>query len=357
MINFSDYILNISNLKYNLKAIKGKVGLGVKVCAMVKADAYGHGIKDVCKALKGVDFFGVASVYEAMQIRKFDKYTNVLVVGASNLEYVNWCAINNVSIAISSIVELECIYERLVCSQLKVHIKVNTGLNRIGVSTIREYKQILRFIKLHSNILLEGVFTHFATKMDDLQFLLKQHSVFLKYVDLIDRDKVIVHCSNSFASIMFPCFSFDMVRCGFNLYGWQLDYGVEFKPVLNIESKIVFIQNVKKGSTIGYDRTYFAGRNMRVAIVPIGYADGLDRGLSNNFSLIVNNQKAKIVGNICMDVCMLDVTDVKCEVGDKVIVLGDYDGIRPSDYALAISSSPYEVLLKFKYNRMNRIIN
>ena len=136
MESFSNYIVNISNLKHNLNLIKSKVKSHVKICAMVKADAYGHGLKDVCKALLGVDFFGVASVSEAKQIRKFDKFTNVLVVGTVNLKQLLWCALNNVSVEVSTLNELVNYVKILDGQSLKVHIKVNTGLNRIGVSTI-----------------------------------------------------------------------------------------------------------------------------------------------------------------------------------------------------------------------------
>lgn len=354
MVNFSDYIVNISNLKHNLKLVKDKVGVKTKVCAMVKADAYGHGLKDICEGLKGVDFFGVASVYEAMLIRKFDKFTNILIVGTLNKEYVSWCAINNVSVEVSSFNELQNIVSILDGLKLKIHIKVNTGLNRIGVRTIKEFKKILRLFALNSNLILEGVFTHFATKFDDIPFVFKQHKSFMNFVRFVDNSSVIVHCSNSFVSVMFPCFSYGMVRCGFNLYGWQANCGLPFRPVLSILSKIAFIQKVKKGETVGYDRTFVANKNMKIAVVPLGYADGLDRRLSNNFCLVVCGHKARIVGNICMDVCLLDVTDIECEIGSQVLILGE--NLTPQDYATVLGTSPYEILLKFRYNRMNKIL-
>ncbi len=358
MESFSNYIVNISNLKHNLKLIKNKLKPNVKVCAMVKADAYGHGLKDVCKALSGADFFGVASVGEAKLIRKFDAYTNVLVVGTIDLKQLLWCALHDVSVEVSSVEELNNYIKILDGNCLKVHIKVNTGLNRIGVTTLKEFKQMLKIIKQNSNVVLEGIFTHFATKFNDVQFLIKQHNLFLKFVEYVDTQKVIVHCCNSFASIMFPCFGCGMVRCGFNLYGWQNDCGLPFKPVLNIKSKLVFVHNVKKGESVGYDRTFVTNKNSKIGVVPVGYADGLDRRLSNNFSLLVNGEFVKIVGNICMDVCLLDLTGVDCKVGDEVVLIGESCGnkLTPQTYADVLGTSPYEILLKFRYSRMNRVL-
>ena len=140
MENFSNYIVNISNLKHNFKLIKSKLKPNVKICAMVKADAYGHGLKDVCKALNSVDFFGVASVYEANKIRKFDAYTSILVVGTANLKQLLWCSLNNVSVEVSSVTELNNYIKFLDGQSLKVHIKVNTGLNGKPQSFCQPYK-------------------------------------------------------------------------------------------------------------------------------------------------------------------------------------------------------------------------
>lgn len=358
MENFNNYIVNLSNLKNNFNEIKQCVGANVKVCAMVKADAYGHGLKDVCNVLVGADFFGVASVFEAKKIRKFNKFTNILVVGVSNWEHIIWCGCANVSVTVSSVSELNKIISILNGAKIKVHIKINTGLNRIGVNTISEFKQILRIIKDNNNIMLEGVFTHFATKLNDVEFMLKQYETFCSFTKFVDNQDVIIHCCNSFATLWFNKFHNGMVRCGFNLYGWQLASPLNLKPVLNITSKIVFIHKIKKGESVGYDRDFIADKNMVVAVLPIGYADGLDRRLSNNFSVLVNGEWAKIIGNICMDVCMVDITAINAAVGDDVVLLGNSGKLEltPHNYASVLGTSPYEILLKFKYDRMNRIL-
>lgn len=358
MESFNNYIINVSNLRQNYLTIKSHLNNGVKLCCMVKADAYGHGLKDVCKNLKGADFFGVASVYEARQIRQFDKFTPVLIVGVYNHDYTLWCSQNNVSVAVTSLAELNQIISILDGSPLKIHIKINSGLNRIGINTVKEFKSMLSLIKHNSNIILEGIFTHFATKSNDIQFILKQHNQFLKYVNLIDQNKVIVHCCNSYATLLFPCFQHSMVRCGYNLYGWQRDFNIPFLPVLNITSCIVSVHKIKKGESVGYDRTFIADRNMTIGVVPIGYADGFDRRLSNNFYVLSRGKKIKVIGNICMDVFMVDLTHTDVKIGDEVVLIGESGdlSITPMDYATALNTSPYEILLKFDYTRFNRVI-
>ncbi len=359
MENFNNYILDSNILKNNFNQIKNLVGTNVKVCAMVKADAYGHGLKDVCKALKNADFFGVASALEAKHIRKFNKTTPILIVGVVNPECVLWCSENNVSVTVTSLEELKLFSYIVGYNKLKVHLKVNTGLNRIGFNNVNNFKKALKFIKYNFNIVLEGVFTHFATKLNDMEFIVCQHNRFLQFIKYVKDNRVIIHCCNSFATLMLKNYHHGMVRCGFNLYGWQMDYKMQLKPVLSIISKVVFVHNIKAGETVGYDRTFTATKNLKIAVLPIGYADGFDRRLSNKLEVLINGKKAKVVGNICMDVCMVDVTKIKnvC-VGDEVTLLGRNGGyeLTPYHYANILGTSPYEILLKFRHDRMNKIV-
>ena len=358
MESFNKYVVNLSHLKFNYKQIKNCVGKNVKVCAMVKANAYGHGLKDVCKALSGADFFGVANVIEAKQIRKFNKTTPILIVGVVNVLALDWCSENNVSVIASSVIELGNFVYILYGKKIKIHIKVNTGFNRIGVKSIKEFKQMLKLFKTNKNLILEGVFTHFATKQNNIEFLLDQHSKFNDFVKCVKCKNVIIHAANSFATLMFSSCHHNMVRCGFNLYGWQTDALKSFKPVLSISSKLVFINKIKAGEAVGYDCTFVAPKNMVVGVVPIGYADGFDRRLSNNFKVLINGQFAPVIGNVCMDVFMVDLTDLKCAVGDEVVLLGKSGKLelKPADYAKALNTSAYEILLKFKYDRMKKVL-
>ncbi len=358
MFSKNNYVVNVSNLISNVKSIHRATGNKVKICAIVKADAYGMGMRAVTEAIKNrVDFFGVASVCEAVKLREYNKVSPVLILGEVNLDAINWCAKNNVSVTVSSLNELRYIEANLHDQLLRVHLKVNSGLNRIGFSSVLQFNKAVAMVRKSTVMTLEGVFTHFATKQNDVEFMQKQHDLFEKFIQNLPSD-VIVHCCNSFATMNDKRYFHGMVRPGFALYGeHKCDYPL--KRVLNINSQVIFVHKVKSGNTVGYDRTYKAKGDRTIAVIPIGYADGLDRRLSNNFSLIVEGKLAPIVGNICMDVALLDVTDIpNVYVGSKVTLLGS-DGectLTPHDYAQALNTSPYEVLLKFNHKRMNYVV-
>ncbi len=360
MLNYSNFNLNLSNLRNNINIIKNHTGKNVLFCAMVKANAYAHGLKNICQALKGqADFFGVATLGEAKAIRKFNKSTPVLIVSLINLKNVNWCAKNNVSITVNSVEEIEFINKTLTVKNLKLHFKINTGLNRIGFVNGNKFLKAYHLALKNPRIICEGIFTHFATKSADENFIKMQYNKFETFLNLIDYSKLIVHCCNSYAAMKFPEFHHNMVRCGFAIYGWS-NYGeFNFKPVLTIKSKIIAIHNIKQGETVGYDRRFVADRKMKVGVVAIGYADGFDRRNSNLAQVIVNNSRAKVLGNICMDVCMVDLTRCKnVNKNDDVLILGGDRGsknnfISTNYYAKLLQTSEYEILLKFNYNRMN----
>ena len=359
MENYINYIVNAKSLKYNAKLIRQRIGSNCKLCAMVKANAYGHGIEVVCRVLKSsVDFFGTATVQEAEQIRNIVD-TPVLLVAKIYPKNVNWCAKNNISVTVDSLQELQEFEKLLKKNQvLKVHLKINTGLNRIGFNNIEDFLEAYSYVTTESTKLqLEGVYTHYATKGNDVAFIMQQYSRFLKYINKIDTTNIIVHCCNSYATDHYDFMHHDMVRCGFNLYGYSTKPG--YKPVAKIASKIISMHNVPKGQTIGYDRSYKAQEDMIVGVVAMGYADGLDRRNSNKSQVIINGQLADVVGNICMDVCMVDLTHVKgVKLWDEVVILGN-DGkkeISPQYYADILDTSAYEVLLKFNQRRSNIVV-
>lgn len=356
-MGFNKFVLDKDALTFNVSKIKSMIGKDVKLCGVVKAEAYGHGgvivaneIKDKC------DFFAVACLKEAMELRDRGIDNNIIILGIIPISDVKYCIFNNISITLSSLTQLYGIINKLKelnlneQDYLKIHIKINTGLNRIGFNKISDFLKAIDLIDENKNIKIEGMFTHFATKSNDVDFIKTQYDEFQKYINLVKGRCIIIHNNNSYATLNLPQYYNSMVRCGYLLYGWQEG----FKPVLSIHSEIVNITKVDNG-TVGYDRTFIAN-GRKIAVVPIGYADGLDRRLSNNFKLLVDGQFANVVGNICMDVCMLDVTDIKdVKVGSKVTILGR-DGkneITVFDYANALGTSPYEILLKFRSARMD----
>ena len=358
-MSFNKYIIDCGALRYNATKIKDEIGEDVKLCGVIKADAYGHGSVTIANKIKDVcDFFAVACIKEAIELRDRNILNSIIVLGIVPLSDIKYCVFNNISINISSITQLNSVIKKLKelnlpnDVKLKIHLKINSGLNRLGFSKINDFKKALKIIDENDEILLEGIFTHFATKDNDEKFIDEQYKTFKKYVNLVKDRCIIIHNCNSFATMHKKEYRNSMVRCGFDLYGWEKG----FKPVLSITSEIIQI-NYVEDATVGYDRTYHA-HNQKIAVIPIGYADGFDRRLSNNFKVLVNGEFANVVGNICMDLCMIDVTNIKkVDIGTKVTILG-IDGsnkISIYDYAKVLNTSPYEILLKFKNTRMDII--
>lgn len=337
MNKYNYYQVGTANLKINCDYIRSKVGDKL-ICAMVKANAYGVGVPYVVTALKGkVDYYGVSCVGEAKEVRRYDKDTPILVVGKTHPSELKWCSTHNVRVSISNQKEwVECVKKGY---PIKVHIKVNTGLNRYGISSISALKAMLD--DKQTVVTIEGIFTHFATKSADEAYITTQFETFQCFVAMMPKG-TIAHCANSYTTLHLPEYQLDMVRVGYALYN-------EVQPVVSIKSKIIEIQTLEKGDTLGYDRTHKAKGVERIGVVPIGYADGLDRRLSNKFALWTGGHRADIVGNICMDVCFIRL-DEHDKLGQEVEILGPH--LHYNDYACVLGTSNYDVMLKWKYRRM-----
>lgn len=354
---YNDYIVNIDVLKQNALNIKNRIGLNKKFCAVVKANAYGVGLYTVCKALYGIaDFFACACLKEAMSIRVFDKSTKILILSPIDAKQLELIVNNNISISVGTLEQLTEI-NSVVSRKVNIHLQINTGLNRFGFRNITDFTKALKIISKNDNLNLEGVYSHFATKQNDIEFMNRQYLRFLQFKKYISDKNIIFHLANSYGTIKSDKYHFDMVRNGFLLYGFTSN-DINNKPVINIHSKVINILNAKKGDTIGYDRTYKVTKNTQIAVIPVGYADGLSRKLSNNFKVIINNKKYPIVGMICMDVFMVDIGKDNVKIGDKVILLGKSknEKISLTDYSNNLNTSPYEILCNFNYKRMNYII-
>ena len=357
MKSFSNYIVDIKNLKNNISKFKRLLKDDVKLCAVVKADSYGVGVNTVCDAVADyVDYFAVSNVIEAKQIREINIKTNILILGAVPLEEIEYCCDNNIDISVFSIDYLKAIASIINNKQLRIHLKINTGLNRYGIKRKNDLKKALDIMANYSNIKLIGVFTHFATKGNDLEFIKIQKSIFDDFCQLLPNG-IIKHCANSFASLYSSAFQMNMIRVGANMYGDIREEKISLKNVVSIKSQIVAINTVKKGQSVGYDRTYLAHNNCKIAVVPLGYADGIPRKASNKMYVLVGGKKAKIVGYVCMDAFMIDITNINAFVGTEVVILGksENEEIRLSDWAKVLGTSSYEILLNFRYKRMNYI--
>lgn len=323
-----------SNLLNNLKVIKSKTT--AKICAVVKANAYGHGIKNICTLLKDkVDFFGVANLEEALEIRSFDLNTKILILG--NCTNFTLASNHNISVSIFSLKQLNNLLNNLKKDcKINVHLKIDTGLNRLGFSTIPEFKTALKTIeKEKDKINIEGIFTHFATLRNDIKFFRKQQEKFEKYLEHLKNDKnVIKHGGGSLTSMFSN--NYDMLRFGIYLYGYGFK---KLKPVLTVESKIIFVKKVKKNQNVGYSKSYITKKDCTVAVLPLGYHDGVPRNFINHFFHYKNHQ-LKVL-NVCMDMTIIELPE---NLNENITVTVFNNA---TNWAKFLETNRHDILVKF----------
>ncbi len=329
---FSKIILNKQNLLENVQYLKERAG--AELCVMVKANAYGHGAREITEMLGDkVQYLGVSNEYEAFDLREM---TDRKIIVFGRCEDYNTCTQQDIEFALFSLKHAKEIIAKTKDLKKKplMHLCINSGMNRYGIREIKEFKKVISLLHKKS-IPLAGIYTHFSSLTTDEEYTKKQYQIFQEYSSLIPKDwQTIQHLGGG--KSIFGEFSADMFRVGFEVYG----YGDEMlNPILSVHSKIVDIQSVKKGEHIGYLCGYTAKDDMKVATIPLGYGDGLPRKLSNKMFVKVNGQQAKSVGNICMDAFMIDISQIKCNVGDEVVIFENASSLSP-----LIESTEYEVL-------------
>lgn len=333
-MSYSKFIFNSEKLLENLKALPTK-----NVCAVVKANAYGAGVEKVCKTLNSkVRFFAVATLSEALKIRSFDKATPILILGMC--ENFALAAKHDISVTVENMGQLEYLIKSNF-DQIKIHLKINTGMNRYGIKNKKILKKIIKLLKNNKKIIFEGIFTHFYFLKNEFKTK-QQLAVFKEYLLIVQKSfSPIVHIGGGGVceKLEFDDYKNFMVRVGLNLY----------KNVVSVESKVVKVFVLKRGQNLGYDGGFVANKKVVVAVVPLGYADGINRKLGNNAYVSVNGCLCKIIGNVCMDVFFIDVSDVNCVVGDVVKVFED-----AGYWANICDTVPYEILTSLNYSRMKK---
>lgn len=356
MKSFNNYIINTKNIIYNLMQYKSVNK--TKICAVVKADGYGLGVKNFVKQIEQqIDYFAVACFSEAIKLRQITNLP-ILILNFVPHQNLKKCAENNISITVYNIDHLKLIKKYILQGTIKIHLAINTGMNRIGFNNINQFKKSLFYCSNIKNIKIEGIYTHLYNSADkvctDKQFCIFNH--FLDIFKNFNFNNIIIHTSASDASVLYKDKCFNMVRLGILMYGYS-STNLHLKPALQISSKVINICKVKKGHSVGYGKVFIANKDMIIATVPIGYADGLLRSYAKKGSVLINNCFCKIVGNICMDMFMCDVTNVKTKIGDKVIILGDdkNNSISAQDIAVDCDTICYEILTNIKRNRFNVI--
>ena len=347
--------ISLNAIEHNYNVIRNKVADDTKVCCVIKADGYGHGAVELSQVYEklGADYFAVSNIDEGIEIRKSGSKLPIVILGYTPVSEAENLAEYDISQAVFSLeyakeLSEKCVEEDCIC---KMHIKVDSGMSRIGFMCQEfprdEYsiEEICEACCL-SNLEVEGLFTHFCVSDEDAEgreFTNKQYENFIHVRDSLKKrgvDISVVHCSNSGAIEDYPETCCDMVRAGIILYGLapssKLADRLDLVPAMTLKTVVAFVQEVQKGATISYGRTFTADRKMKIATVPIGYADGFIRQNAKDGYMMVNGKKAKIVGRICMDQTMLDVTDIEdVKTGDEVVVFGTGENGEPTADSLA----------------------
>ncbi|MDO4847851.1 MAG: alanine racemase [Clostridiaceae bacterium] len=327
-------VIDLDALRANAQAVIDKVGPDVKIMSIVKTDAYGHGAVPVARELEdlGVDYFGVASVDEGVLLRKHGIKSPILILGYVFPEEYERLIDSELMHAVFSYDNAVALNEKAkwLNKTVKIHIKVDTGMGRIGFLPNKDSIEEIKKISKLSNVKIDGIFTHFAcADFRDKTSSNRQKKLFLDFLDQLKAQGVDVgirHMDNS-ASIIDEDRDFlDMVRIGIMGYGLfpseEVDTDFPLTPVMQLKSSVSYVKNVHKGFTVSYGSTFVAKDDMTVATVSIGYGDGYPRSLSNRGRVIINGQFANIIGRVCMDQFMVDVTDLDVKQGDTVTLFG-----------------------------------
>jgi len=346
------------SLQNNIHQFQKLIGGKVKLMAVIKANAYGHGLIETTKIIVGasVSWIGVDSVDEAIELRKAGIKAPILILGYTLLSRLK----DVVKYDLRQTVYNEETIEALKTKPVKVHLKIETGTSRQGVEK-EELLKLVNLIKKYPQIEIEGAHTHYANIEDTTNHSYAQQQIkrFKQAIELLEKNGIkvpIKHTACSAAIILFPKTYFDMVRLGISMYGlWpsketfisakEKNRKVELEPVLTWKTRVVQIKNIKAGTPIGYGLTEKASRDSKIAILPVGYRDGYDRKLSRTADVLIKGKRCKVLGRVCMNMIIVDVnhiSDIRLE--DEVVLLGHE--ITADELAQKIGTINYEVVTR-----------
>ena len=334
MIRKTYELINLKKLENNVRTIVNSSNNYKYHIAVVKANCYGLGIKCVKSILLGgANYLAVSSLEEALKIRKITN-TRILVLEPVDIKYIDKAHQNNITLTISSLDYLEKIKDK----EFTCHLKINTGMNRLGISDKKELNEVYKIIK-NSNITLEGIYTHIYKSSDEV-LTEKQFERFESITKDIDLNEFeIVHIPNSETITSYKKKNYiNGCRMGIIMYGFSNNLNLE--SVFNLKSRIIEIKHIKPGDTVGYDGKYKATKDDLIGIVPIGYADGIRRKNTGRY-VYINNNKYKIVGNICMDMLFI-LIDKNVKLNDEVLIIKDNSHIN--EIAEYLDTINYEVM-------------
>jgi alanine racemase len=360
--------INKNNLLHNLEQFRKLVGDGVKIMGVVKANAYGHGLAEVAGVISDkVDWLGVDSLREALKLREIGLKKPILVLGYTELADLKEAVKNNISLTVYNKETIEKLGKIPIHNpnlNPKIHIKIETGTARQGVLE-SEILDFVKFVKQFPSIEIQGLSTHYANIEDttDSSFAMEQLATFSRVSEILKKEGVIAplrHTACSAATILFPETRFELVRLGISMYGlWSSketkavaknkNLELDLKPALIWKTIIAQIKNLPAGTSVGYGLSERTSRDSKIAILPIGYYDGYDRKLSNVGNVLIRGKRCKVLGRVCMNMIIVDVTDLpKVELEDEVVLLGRQgrEEITAEDLAQKIGTINYEVVTR-----------
>ena len=370
-INLEDLSNNFKLIKDYISSLQAINAFKPKIMAVVKANAYGHGLIEISRkaVLSGASWLGVALVHEGLMLREGGIKAPILCLGSHAPEKIKDAVENDITLSVTSLESAKLISDFCIGANMeaKVHIKIDTGMNRIGINYGNAIQSILLIKKL-PKLDIDGVFTHFACASEkEESYTLMQWERFskiIKELKAMDSNIRNYHCANSAAFIRYPHMHLDMVRLGIIIYGMNpfnndfhefcskdaSEFTKRLKPILSLKAKISFIKRIAAGESISYRGTFRTKKESIIATIPLGYADGYSRHFSNKSQMIFNDCFAPVVGNVTMDQTMIDLTDCrdvqKAETGDEVVLIGKSNGLNltASELAGLIGTINYEIV-------------
>lgn len=357
--------VNLDAIKENIRSLKRHLGTETSIIAVVKANGYGHGDVEIARAVleAGAEMVSVATPDEAVRLRENGIAGDILVMAPTPITFAKTAARLDITIAVSGdkwLEEVSQVQEQF-GNPLKIHMKIDCGMGRVGLRDAQTLHAMVARINQSENIILDGVFTHFPCADNGCQSTTDEQSeVFKEFVALLPEKPRLVHASNSAAALLYSEYAFDAVRFGIGLYGIApsayVGANLPFKlqRSLSVESELTYVKELPKGSGVSYGATYKTTTDEWIGTIPIGYADGLRRGLRGQ-EVLIAGERMPIVGTICMDQCMVKLPR-EMPVGEKVVLIGEQGNevIKMEEWAERLETIPYEIVVSIS-SRVPRV--
>lgn len=351
--------INLDHLSHNMREVKRSIKQETLACAVIKADGYGHGAVEIAETLQksGADRFAVATLTEAMELRQSGVTLPIMVLGYTPEVQFERILKHNIIQTIYTYEQGKFFSEKALerGEEITVHIKVDTGMSRLGFQTHEQDQEKIKKILSMKGLKVEGIFTHFAIADDEEKdFTYLQFEKFQALVKKLEKEGFhipIKHVSNSAAIIDLPEMNLDMVRAGLMIYGLypseEVDHqNIKLKKVLELKSEIALVKDLEKGRGVSYGLIYETSETRRIATLPVGYADGFTRLLTEKAKVLINGKAYPIVGRICMDQSMVDITGEEVNIGDAATIISsnDDDPNTVDDFAELLGTINYEIV-------------